>query len=111
MGTGFGVAALIIALVGFFIPIFGIFVTGIALILAAIGALAGDKVFATATAIFSAASIFVFSPSMWAVMATPDDPTGGKTNIYILIGVFLALPFIAMFLRSSGKLMIGKRTK
>lgn len=45
-GTGFGIAALVVAILAIFVPVVGIFVSGVALVLAALAALAGDRVFA-----------------------------------------------------------------
>jgi hypothetical protein len=52
MAKGFGVAALVFALIAIFTP-FGIFVSAIAIIFAVISALAGDRIFATATALIA----------------------------------------------------------
>src|ERR1700730_5520772 len=66
MAKGFGVAALVFALIAIFTP-FGIFVSAIAIIFAVISALAGDRIFATATALIALINTFFFSPSTWVL--------------------------------------------
>jgi len=108
MSTGFGIAAVIVVVLSFFVPFVGIFGTGFAMVLAAIGALAGDRIFATITALVGAVSIFVFSPTVWVTVAA-DGIAGGMMGFTILILIVLALPFLAMFLNASGKIMLGDR--
>ncbi|MCB1474833.1 MAG: hypothetical protein H6883_02605 [Rhodobiaceae bacterium] len=108
MAMGFGIAAVITVVLSFFVPLIGIFGTGFAMLLAAIGALAGDKMFATVTSLIGAVSVFMFSPTIWATMAAPDSPSGGKSVFFTIVIVFLALPILAIFLRSSGKFALGK---
>ena len=50
IGAGFGIAGLIAALLGAFLPFLGLFVGWVGLALATVGALFGDKGFAIATA-------------------------------------------------------------
>lgn len=46
MGKGFGIAAVIVVVLSFFVPFVGILGTGLAMILAAVCVLACDRVFA-----------------------------------------------------------------
>lgn len=110
MAKGFGIAAIIVVVISFFIPVVGYVGVGIAMVLAAIAALAGDRVFATVTAIVGAVSVFAFSPLMWAAMASEDGGTCGKSSFFALVIGILALPFIAMMLNASGKVALGKNT-
>ena len=69
MNKGFGIAALVIAIIAIFIPVVGIFFSGAGLILAAIAALAGDRAFAVATLLIAGVNTFFMSPSVWAALA------------------------------------------
>ncbi len=101
MAKGFGIAAVIVVLISFFLPVIGVFTTGLAMVFAAIGALAGDRVWATVTALIAAVSIFFFSPTVWVLLAAPDDGSGNKTTVTVVIIAFLALPFLAMIFSAS----------
>ena len=109
MAKGFGIAALIVALVAFGVPLVGLFVSGLALLLAAIGALAGDRVFAIATPILVAINTFVLSPTTWMALAGGSNGEGKVLTVVILAA--LALPIIAIFLNVSGKIMLGEAQK
>ena len=95
----------------FFVPFVGILGTGLAMILAAVGALAGDRVFAIITSLVGAISVFVFSPVMWAVMAAPYKSNRRETLFFVIVIAVLALPLIIIFLNSSGKIAFGKTAK
>src|SRR5271168_3600286 len=83
MAKGFGIAALICALLALVIPIVGIVVSGIAIVLAIIAAFSGDRAFATATSLIAGIDTFFLSPSVMLVLHTsPAAP---------VIGVFLFL--------------------
>ncbi len=102
MAKGLGIAALIIALLAFFIPIYGWLVSVLALAIAAIGALAGERTFAIVVLIISALNIYVLSPSAWILFNSPDGPT------YLTISIIgMIAPIAAIVLNSAGKLAIG----
>jgi hypothetical protein len=105
MRTGFGITGLIIAIAAIFAP-YGInFIVGaIALLLVSIAALAGERVFATVTALLSAANLFLFSPVTLAAVLNTQKEVGLLTGIL----AFIALPFIAMALNASGKLALKR---
>lgn len=103
MQKGFGIAALVIVIVAIFVPIYGLFLTGLALILAVISALAGDRIFATATPIIACVSVFFLSPLLSRVLADAPDRRG----FYVLAAVFLLAPFVAMAIHSKGVVRIG----
>ena len=70
MAKGFGIAALVCAILAIFIPFVGIVVSGIAIVLAIVAALSGDRVFATATSLIAAVNTFFLSPSVMLVLHT-----------------------------------------
>jgi len=69
MAKGFGIAALVCAIVAIFVPFVGIVVSGIAIVLAIVAALSGDRVFATATSLIAAVNTFFLSLSSSAISA------------------------------------------
>ncbi len=54
MAKGFGIGALVCAIIALFVPIYGLYVSAIAMALATLASLNGDRVFATATATVAA---------------------------------------------------------
>lgn len=106
MAKGFGIAALIVALVAFGVPLFGLYVSWLAAALAVIAAFAGDRVFATTTPIIAAINTFFFSPL--ALVAFAGESEGGSSILlYITIILFIA-PFIGMIVNAMGKGAAGK---
>lgn len=101
MAKGFGVAALIVALVAFGVPLFGLYVSWAAAALATVAALAGDRVFATATPIITITNTLFFSPLALAALVGESEG-GSSVLLYITISVFAA-PFVAMVLRAMGR--------
>ena len=65
MAKGLGIAAIIVALLGAFIPVFGFFIGLVALFFAAVAALAGDRVFSIATVAVSTIVFVFLTPSLW----------------------------------------------
>src|ERR1700735_4047439 len=97
MSKGFGIAALVCAIIAIFIPL-GIVVSAVAIVLACIGALSGDRIFATATAVIAVVNTLFLSPSTW-IMLGGGDP-GAKSFMTTVILVGGALPFVAMALNA-----------
>jgi hypothetical protein len=99
MAKGFGIAGLAIAIIAIFIPFFGLYVSVVAVILAAVAALAGDRIFATATTLIAFVNTMFLSPSTWLSLYTPTY-RGFMTVMILIIG---SLPFIAMALNAASK--------
>lgn len=106
MAKGFGIAALIVALVAFGVPLFGLYVSWVAAALATVAAFAGDRVFATATSIITIANTLFFSPLVLAALVGENE-SGSNVLLYITISVFAA-PFVAMMVSAMGKGAAGK---
>jgi hypothetical protein len=49
MGKGFGIAALVCAILAIFIPLYGLWISAVAIALAVMAAFGDDKVFSSAT--------------------------------------------------------------
>lgn len=96
MGKGFGVAGLILFILSMFIPVFGNYVTFFALIIVAVGALCGDRIFAIAIPIVAAVKQFFFSPTWMALLYGPSEEVKIETMI-VTVGL-LALPVVAVLL-------------
>lgn len=109
MDKGFGIAALILAILAIFIPVVGIYVSGLALVLAAIGALAGDRIFAVATPLIAAVNTFPFSPSTW-ILIDGSGREGWRGGLVGVILAFLAAPIVSIMLNASGKIAINRRS-
>ena len=103
MAKGFGIAALVLAIVAIFVPGYGTLLSGLALILAAIGALAGDRAFAVATPLIAAANAYFLSPLLWHAAGQ-----GGSGGVVLLILAFLALPLVAIGLNANGIIVLDR---
>jgi hypothetical protein len=105
MEKSFGIAGIIAAVVAIIAPYgLNLAVIAVALLLVSAGALAGERTFAVAAALVCAANIFVFSPlTLLAVMGAENE--GGFLGVVL---VFLALPFAAIALNASGKVVLNK---
>ena len=106
MDKGFGIAALVVAIVAIFVPVYGIHISALAIVLAVIAAFAGDRVFATATPLIAGVNTFYLSPSVW-LMLEGTKQSGGQGSFYLVAFAFLAAPFVAMALNSSGTIAIN----
>jgi hypothetical protein len=105
MSKGVGIAALVLAILAIFIPLYGLFISVIASVCAVISALAGDRIFAIAAPVITAANLLFLSPSFWYIQNNSSD----KTVNYVVLGVLVGAPFVAMYLCQNGKLRIGSK--
>lgn len=109
MNKGFGISAIFVALVAMVMPVVvNLFVIYLAMILAIVAALAGDRIFATVAPIISAVGLLLLSPLTLAYLTTDSNPQGGPLLMMITL-VFLAAPFVAMFLNATGKLVLNRK--
>lgn len=108
MNKGFGIAALVLAILAIFVPVAGIVLSGLALLLAAVAALAGDRAFAIATPLIAGVNTFLLSPSVWMALKGSEQG-GGQTGMVIVILAFLAAPFVAIALNASGKIVLDRK--
>lgn len=65
MKNFFGIVAIIFSVLGF-IPFVGMFFAWIALVLATVAALLGEKGLSTATSVICAINLLILTPAMWA---------------------------------------------
>jgi hypothetical protein len=64
MEKGLGIAALVCAILAIFIPLYGIWVTWIAVAIACVAAFLGDKPFAISTSVIAFVNMVVLTPSI-----------------------------------------------
>lgn len=107
MSKGLGIAALILALIAFGVPVVGLYVSWLALALAVFAALSGDKMFAVATPIIAAANTFFFSPLVLIAFFGENQQSGSNALLFTTV-ILLVAPIVAILLFSSGKFVIGK---
>jgi lysozyme family protein len=107
MGKGFGIAALIVAIIAVFMPMpVWLYVAWVALLLAAVAGLAGDRVFAISVPVLTAANTAVFSPLTLYALTTSKD-LHGLLTVHIIA---MIVPVAAIVLNASGKLTFDKRS-
>lgn len=104
MAKGMGTAALVAAFVAIIVPFYGLFVSAVAIVLSVGAALAGDRIFATATPIIVGVNTLFLSPLMWLLVR--DKGEANVRSFYILFFVFFMAPFVAMLLNARGKIDI-----
>ncbi|MEL7252812.1 MAG: hypothetical protein AAGL23_01455 [Pseudomonadota bacterium] len=111
-GKGLCVAGLIMAIIGAFVPLIGLFIGWAALGLATMGALAGNKGTAIAVVAVSAMVFLFLTPSLWleavAHGSSYGQSTGSSPILKIGTLIMLAAPLVAMFLRKGGEVASGK---
>ena len=104
-GNGLSVAALIMAVIGGFVPGIGLYIGWAALVLATFGAIGGAKGLTVAVVAVSAMIFLFLTPSLWAEAAMHQAGFGEATGAppFLRIGtlVALALPFVGMMLAPS----------
>lgn len=94
MAKGFGIAALVVALLGIAVPIVTIFVIWLALVLAALAGFLGDKAFPIATVLTCLINLVFFSPLTWAALFG-ESLQGGSTLKVTTIILFIT-PLVAL---------------
>jgi hypothetical protein len=95
MSKGFGIAALIVALIALVVPFVGVVVSALAVILAIVAAFSGDRVFATAVSIIVFVDTFVLSPSTWVLITQPGG-AGSLIEIFLVILCGAPLAVVAL---------------
>jgi len=105
MKTVLGIAALALAMIAIVVPHNGLYLSGAALLLGGLAALAGEKSFAAATPVVIAVNLFFLSPYTLEMINKSRD----VLMLWVLVVVFLAIPFIAMALSSSGAFDFSER--
>ena len=111
MGKGVGVGSIILATVGIFVPVAGIFIGWLALLLAAIAGLAGEVTLTVAVVAISVVNYLFLSPSLWLATAGANlQPGPGSPNVAIYITIVLVIaPVATLMLCKTGKVVIGRR--
>ena len=95
---GLGITALVCALLAIIVPIYGFWISGLAIIFAVVTALAGDRVFSIVTPIVAGINSYFLSPSLWLMFHSVSD-RGTMVAVFL---VFLVAPFVAIALNTSG---------
>jgi hypothetical protein len=104
MKVGFGIAALVIALLAIFAP-YGVnlVASAVAILLACLAAFAGDRAFSVATSLICIVNFFLFSPFTLAAISV----AGGAMAV-VFVMLVAATPFVAIALNASGKVVISQ---
>ena len=105
-GKGLSTAGLVMAIIGAFIPLIGLYIGWAALGLATLGALAGNKGMTIAVVAVSAMVFLFLTPSLWLEAFAHSEgyrEASGRAPV-LKIGtlIMLAAPLVAMFLHKPG---------
>ena len=92
-GTGLGIAGLVVALVGAFTPIVGLYIGWVALLIVSVAALLGERGLTIATVVLSVFAFTFLTPSLWvgAGVRAAASSAGGPVPMAILLPVSSAL--------------------
>jgi hypothetical protein len=102
MAKGFGIAALVMAILAIFVPVAGVAISALAVLLAVIAGFSGDRGFAIATALISAINAFFVSPSLW--MMQEGGPSQSRSSLVAIVAIaFFVVPIIGVVIGSSRK--------
>jgi hypothetical protein len=102
MAKGFGIAALVLAILAIFIPVGGVAISAIAVLCAAVAGLAGDLGFSIATAIIAGVNTFFLSPSLWIMQE--GGPSQQRSPLVMMITLaFVAIPIICAIIGANRK--------
>lgn len=97
MATGFGIAALILAIVAIYVPVVGVGISALAVVFAAISGLSGGRAFSIATALIAGVNTFFLSPSLW--MMQEGGPNQQRSPLVATITLaFIIVPIICMII-------------
>lgn len=102
MGSGFGIAAIVVFCLSLGVPLIGNFITLLALVLVVFSAIGGNKIWPIAISAASAVKLFFLSPTWMA--AIYQDLTWMVVTL-----AFIAAPIVAMVLRGGGGSAIVQR--
>jgi uncharacterized membrane protein YkgB len=102
---GLGIAALVLAVLGAFLPVVGLYIGWIGLLVATIAAYLGERGLGIATVVVSAVAFLFLTPSLWvnaagaAFWQAADHAEGAQTlgAFLVISGVLLVAPLVAMF--------------
>ena len=108
---GVGIAALVIAIVSIFTPIVTLYVIWVALLIAGIADLMGDRAFTIATIAISAVNLIFLSPVTLAVLIGTSEGHGGDGGLIAITTVFFAVPVGAIILSASGKAALASNRR
>lgn len=99
MKLGLAIAALVIVILAIFIPIYGIVLTALALILATVSALMGERAITIATTVVAFVSVLFLSPVLWIAIFANENP-GMRYAACAVVLAFLIAPIVGMIINS-----------
>lgn len=91
MHKGFGIAALIVAVIGIGIPLITIYMVWLALALAALSAFLGNKAFPLAATLVCLINALFLSPSVWILLTVEPKMFYKATTIVLFIAPIAGL--------------------
>lgn len=101
MAKAFGISALVLGIIGFFLPFVGIFISWIALVCATLSTLSGGRAYAIVTVIISAVA-YLLTPTLWAesINAATQNPyaTSPTPILKYICFALLAAPIMGIVL-------------
>jgi hypothetical protein len=97
MDKGFGIAALVIAVVAIFIPVVSLYVVYVALILAIIAAFSGDKIFSVATLAICLVNVMFLSP-LTVIALIGSAASRHASGLLIFTIIMFVLPIVGMIM-------------
>jgi hypothetical protein len=100
-----GIAALALAMIAVLVPQHALYVSLAALALGGLAGLAGEKPFSAATSAVAVINLFIINPGLLDAINKSKD----VLTLWVVMVVFLVLPFVGMALNSSGTFDFSER--
>jgi hypothetical protein len=85
MSTGLGIAALVFGILSIFIPVISLYVVWLALALATIAALSGDKTYSIATFVICLVNVLFLSPATWMAFSGEALSRGSALKVFTIV--------------------------
>lgn len=100
MSKGLAITALVLAIVGFFVPAITVYWVWLTIVIASVSIISGDegKGLSIAAWIVSIINLLFLSPLFWA--AVKGESLGGGSVLVTITFVIFLLPIVAMVMRS-----------
>jgi hypothetical protein len=103
IGRGVSIAAVVVAVISIFIPLYGIYLVIIGTILAITSALYGERPVTIGATLINLFNVLFLSPSLYLFLNLQRMANGNNTGLFWMVVVLLlCLPFLAMILHSNG---------
>lgn len=102
IGRGVSVAAVVVAIISIFIPIYGLYLVIVGTVLATTSGLYGERPITIAATLINLLNVLFLSPSLYIMLNIQRWTNGNNVGLFwLVIVLLLCLPFVAIYLRAN----------